>query len=232
MTLDLNLSAADFWALRLKTGLQEHCARGEQQIYKELEFEQGEDAEGNETIRRVEKLEFQENPVPVRLRGFLKDPDFSFQNRVQWHKALFDEAHPLRFTTVLPVFNERIHIEVHAVVLARARWNVRSDRLSPPPTARVQGGEWAEHVSSTECRLHCWTKVHVKNFGTPLNKFIENQTLKNVLAASKLFPQRVSVSLCPAPGPSLCSRVKSTHHAHVHAGQPVHARLGPDPHRA
>ena len=202
ITLDIDMSAAEFWELRMTTGLEEHVASGEQQIYTELEFEKGVDADGNEIVRRVAKLEFTKNPVPKPLRRFLQDPDFSFQNRNVWHRALHDAAHPLRFSVLLPVLNDKIRIEVCTQLILDLPEHLRthaSRSLTVPSSVRAQGGEWCEHVSSTECRLHCWTKVSVVNMG-PLNSTIERTTLKEVLDSSKLFPQRVSTS--PSPRPS------------------------------
>ena len=85
--LELGMSAADFWRLRMATAFEEHLARGEKQLYSQLEFEEDVDGIGEVTVRRVSKLTFETNPVPKALRGFLKDPDFAIHTRASWYKV-------------------------------------------------------------------------------------------------------------------------------------------------
>ena len=75
------VSADDFWSLRMDTGFDRFIAEGDKQIWSLLsEAEEPAGADGAVAMRRHTKLNFKENPVPSWLRGALGGgSDFSFK---------------------------------------------------------------------------------------------------------------------------------------------------------
>ena len=66
------VSADDFWSLRMDTGFDRFIAEGDKQIWSLLsEAEEPAGADGVVAMRRHTKLNFKENPVPSWLRGAL-----------------------------------------------------------------------------------------------------------------------------------------------------------------
>lgn len=143
-----NMSAEDFWALRQDIGFDEHIAAVDKQNAEWLVNEPSVDAEGNGQIRRTTRLTYKENPIPKSVRGMVGDGDFSFKVTSTLWTHLFDEAHPMAFKTGLPVFSDRISIE---------------------------GIQWCEPISATQCKLCARVNVSVKVTGlsSQIEKTIE-----------------------------------------------------------
>ena len=106
------VSADDFWSLRMDTGFDRFIAEGDKQIWSLLsEAEEPAGADGAVAMRRHTKLNFKENPVPSWLRGALGGgSDFSFKVTAHFYPTLYDEAHPYAYSTAFPVLADAISV--------------------------------------------------------------------------------------------------------------------------
>ena len=133
-----NMAAEDFWALRQDVGFDEHIAAVDKQTAEWLSNEPFVDAEGNGQVRRTTRLAYKENPIPKSVRSMVGDGEFAFKVTSSMWTHLYDEAHPMSFKTGLPVFSDRISIE---------------------------GIQWCEPISATQCKLCARVNVSVKVTG-------------------------------------------------------------------
>ena len=101
--LDLDVSASTLWSFKSGTGLDEHLAKGESQIFSVEEFEESSDSAGDKIVNRLSKLTFETNPVPKQLRSLVAVNEFAIGNRAIWFPAAWDASHPYSFEVILPV---------------------------------------------------------------------------------------------------------------------------------
>ena len=173
------VSADDFWSLRMDTGFDRFIAEGDKQIWSLLsEAEEPAGADGAVAMRRHTKLNFKENPVPSWLRGALGGgSDFSFKVTAHFYPTLYDEAHPYAYSTAFPVL---------------------ADAIS------VVGKQWALAAGPNRCRLV--SRVEVSVALTGLGGSIEKLIERGVKDAYKALPRRAEKYLAqrgPRPPPSL-----------------------------
>lgn len=142
------MSAEEFWGLRVDLGFDKYLAAVEKQNAEWQLNDEFRDAEGNRQLRRTAKLIYKENPVPKSVRSMVGDGDFMFTVQSTFWPDLCDEAHPMAFKTILPFFSDRISIE---------------------------GLQWAEPVSATQCRMCARVdiKVRVTGISSQVEKAIE-----------------------------------------------------------
>ena len=100
-----NLSAEEFWWLRMDVGFDLYMANARDGGCEVLELN-----EGTEKVERVTLLTYQENPIPPSLRGMLGATEFSFKVKAHWHKHKYDAEHGMTFTSEPPVFADRIKV--------------------------------------------------------------------------------------------------------------------------
>ena len=187
------VSADDFWSLRMDTGFDRFIAEGDKQIWSLLsEAEEPAGADGAVAMRRHTKLNFKENPVPSWLRGALGGgSDFSFKVTAHFYPTLYDEAHPYAYSTAFPVL---------------------ADAIS------VVGKQWALAAGPNRCRLVSRVEVSVAltGLGGSIEKLIERGVKRLQGAASegrstwrsagggrrRRYPTRRRRRSCPRPTPS------------------------------
>ena len=178
------VSADDFWSLRMDTGFDRFIAEGDKQIWSLLsEAEEPAGADGAVAMRRHTKLNFKENPVPSWLRGALGGgSDFSFKVTSHFYPTLYDEAHPYAYSTAFPVL---------------------ADAIS------VVGKQWALAAGPNRCRLV--SRVEVSVALTGLGGSIEKLIERGVKDAYKALPRRAEKylaqsDLSPRTGQKLASK--------------------------
>eukprot|EP00325_Prymnesiales_sp_UTEX-LB-985_P014365 CAMPEP_0174752318 /NCGR_PEP_ID=MMETSP1094-20130205/101782_1 /TAXON_ID=156173 /ORGANISM="Chrysochromulina brevifilum, Strain UTEX LB 985" /LENGTH=383 /DNA_ID=CAMNT_0015957945 /DNA_START=91 /DNA_END=1238 /DNA_ORIENTATION=+ len=158
-----NISAADFWALRIEEDFDCSIAKKDGQNFDLQWVEVSKDQEGNDVVERSVRSKFFKNPVPSSLRRFLKDPDFAVSVQSKWWVHHYDEAHAMEYQLQLPVFSDKI---------------------------KVAGKQWAEPLSENSCMLCAKVQISVTKMGV-LTPTIEKQTAANIEGAYKLLPERV-----------------------------------------
>ena len=135
------VSADDFWSLRMDTGFDRFIAEGDKQIWSRAEAEEPAGADGAVAMRRHTKLNFKENPVPSWLRGALGGgSDFSFKVTAHFYPTLYDEAIPVtRWRRCSPSS------------LTRSRSSASSGRSPPARTAAA-----SSRASRSPSRSRAW----------------------------------------------------------------------------
>ena len=109
--LELDVPPDEFWKLRMDTGFDEYIAECDKQIFTLDSLSHHSDASGEVFFSRTTRLLCQENPVPGPFRRFLTEPEFAFHVTSKWHHRLWGRDHPMVYSTLVPVFKDRIKIE-------------------------------------------------------------------------------------------------------------------------
>ena len=94
-----NLSAEEFWGLRMDVGFDLFMANARSGGCEVLELK-----EQGESVTRTTLLTYQENPIPPSLRGMLGANEFSCKVKARWSRHKFEAGHGMAFTSEPPVF--------------------------------------------------------------------------------------------------------------------------------
>ena len=100
-----NLSAEEFWALRMDVGFDLFMANARSGGCEVLELK-----EQGESVTRTTLLTYQENPIPPALRGMLRANEFSCKVKARWSRYKFEAGHGMAFTSEPPVFADKIKV--------------------------------------------------------------------------------------------------------------------------
>ena len=100
-----NLSAEEFWGLRMDVGFDLFMANARSGGCEVLELK-----EQGESVTRTTLLTYQENPIPPSLRGMLGANEFSCKVKARWSRHKFEAGHGMAFTSEPPVFADRIKV--------------------------------------------------------------------------------------------------------------------------
>lgn len=155
------MSAERFWALRVDEGFDHFFAELDNQICEMRQHDETEEADGTTSVARCYNLKLKENPVPPRLRNMMGKRDFAFTVRASFHKEKFDEAHRYSYSTIFPVFTDRIS---------------------------VCGEQWLVPLGENRCVIHVRIKlrVSISVIGPAVEKAVE----KSMVVAYKDLPAR------------------------------------------
>ena len=153
------MSAERFWALRVDEGFDHYFGELDNQIVDMRQHDETKQRDGTTAVCRSYKLKLKENPVPPRLRNMMGKNDFAFTVRANFHKEVFDEAHPYSYSTTFPVFTDRIS---------------------------VTGDQWCVPVSENRCVIHA--KIRLQVTISVIGPAVEKAVEKSMIVAYKVRP--------------------------------------------
>lgn len=103
----IEMPAEHFWALRLDTNFDRHCAAAENCTFSLLSRLHGVDDDGARTVSCESELTADESPLPVALQTLLGASKFAFVSKQQWWRDHFDEAHAASFSSSPRMMSQR-----------------------------------------------------------------------------------------------------------------------------
>jgi len=185
----IEMPAEHFWALRLDTNFDRHCAAAENCTFSLLSRLHGVDDDGARTVSCESELTADESPLPVALQTLLGASKFAFVSKQQWWRDHFDEAHAASFSSSPRMMSQR---------------------------AVVRGRTWLEPLTPKSCKAVYRVEIEVRivALSSLLEQGLEKRVRDSYTRLTALTKEYASTAPCrtylasltrapPEPPPSL-----------------------------
>ena len=148
MKQDVNLSADDWWSLKLDSSFDRFCAEAEACTFTIIELEHSTDDSGEPTVTCSSEVSAEESPLPNALQSLLGGREFSLVTTSYWYPNRHDYEHRSRVETSPKAMSKRAIIRIES---------------------------WAEDLpgSASRCRVFDHIQIECNAFYQVLSRLLE-----------------------------------------------------------
>ena len=167
----IEMPAEHFWALRLDTNFDRHCAAAENCTFSLLSRLHGVDDDGARTVSCESELTADESPLPVALQTLLGASKFAFVSKQKWWRDHFDEAHAASFSSSPRMMSQR---------------------------AVVRGRTWLEPLTPKSCKAVYRVEIEVRivALSSLLEQGLEKRVRDSYTRLTALTKEYASTAAC------------------------------------